>query len=98
MPCAWKVETVTLHLDAAARLKNGSCKMMTLPMRRSADVPVGMDENINRWLVGPPRKSIGDGLRLVAYASESAPTLPCETSVWRCVKRVPGFTGALAPC
>jgi hypothetical protein len=42
MPCAWKVETVTLHLDAAARLKKGSCKMMTLPMRRSADVPVGM--------------------------------------------------------
>ena len=64
-PDAWTVETVTLRSDAAARLKKGSCKVMTLPMRRSAD---------------------------------GAPTLPCETSARRRVKRVPGFTGAFAPC
>jgi len=29
-------------LDAAARLNLGSCETMTLPMRRSADVPVGI--------------------------------------------------------
>jgi hypothetical protein len=34
-----------LPSDAAARLKNGSFKMMTLPMRRSADVPVGICED-----------------------------------------------------
>ena len=78
MPCAWKVETRTFLSDAAVRLKNGSCKMMTLPMRRSADVLVGMDGNTHRRREGPPRKSIGDGLRFIAYASESAPTLPCR--------------------
>ncbi len=51
-PRACTVETTMLPSDAAAlrpgglraggRLKNGSCKMMTLPMRRSAAVPVGM--------------------------------------------------------
>jgi hypothetical protein len=54
----------------------------------SADVPVGMEGNIQRRLAGPPRKSVGDG----------APTLPCENSAWRCVKWVQGFTGAFAPC
>ena len=64
-----------LTSDAAARLKNGSCKMMTLPMRRSADVLVGRCGDIQRRLAGPARKSVGEGLRLVAYASERAPTL-----------------------
>lgn len=60
--------------------------------------PVGMDGNIPRRLAGPLRKSVGDGLWFVAYASESAPTLPCETNALHRVKRVPGFTGAFAPC
>jgi hypothetical protein len=61
-------------------------------MRRSADVPVGMEGNIHRRLAGPQQKSVGDGLRLVVYASESAPTQHCETN------QVPGFTLAFAPC
>ena len=35
------VETTMLLSDAAARLKNGLCKMMTLPMRWSPDITVG---------------------------------------------------------
>jgi hypothetical protein len=33
-----------------------------------------------------------------ASGSESASTLPCETNALHRVKRVPGFTGALAAC
>lgn len=87
-PVACTVETVMLPSDADARLKKGSCKMMTLPMRRSADVLVGMAGNIHRRLAGPPRKSVGDG----------APTLPCETSACRYLNRVLGFTGVFSPC
>jgi hypothetical protein len=97
-PVACTVETVMLPSDADARLKKGSCKIITLPMHRSVDVLVGMARNIPRRLAGPPRKSVGDGLRLVAYASESARILPYETSACRYLNRVPGFTGALAPC
>ena len=42
------VKTSMLLSDAAARLKNGSFKMTTLPMSRNADVLVGMDGNIHR--------------------------------------------------
>ena len=61
---AWTVETVMLPSDAAARLKKGSCKMMTLPMRPSAEVLVGMAGNIRRRQAGTPRKSVSAGLNL----------------------------------
>jgi hypothetical protein len=50
---------------------------MTLPMRWSADVPVGMEGNIHRRLAGPPQKSVGDGLRL---GERINPTLRNERS------------------
>ena len=53
-----------LPSDAAARLKKGSCKMMTLPMRPSAEVLVGMAGNIRRRQAGTPRKSVSAGLNL----------------------------------